>query len=522
MTKKISALLIFLLLPFLLLAKEIAVFHTSDTHGYYFPRKVLNGKTAGGFALLKGYLNNYNAPYLLLDSGDFSAGTLEAKESKGETSVKLMNAVGYAATTIGNHEADFKEDQMLKSLKDIKFDVLAANIYDLNKLGDSIISDLQNMSEKQNSIEDLNISSGKAQIYPDGVKPYNVYNIDGKKIAVIGIAKDPLRKSQRIKTTNGKKEIQKALAELQNIPHDATILLIHNSIKDEEHKNDLSTIELIKDVKGIDLVLGGHAHNILQKQYDGVQYVESGSYTEGLSKILLTFNDKTGKLTNIKAKYILLDEAKITPDENIAKLAEENRIPNIDTAIGKALEDITIFGNRKNELDSPIQNLLTDIIKDLAPQVDFALNNTGSAKDDILKGKITKRVVINAFPFPNKVMILKAKGNFIKRLIESSISDNLSLFQYSKEVKIQYRRENDKTELVSAEINGQELDENKIYTIAVNDYIAKGKSEGEMFKEIKDKEPLIDKNLSEILMDYILANPKGIKNTKAGRIKKVR
>ena len=43
-----------------------------------------------------------------------------------------------------------------------------------------------------------------------------------------------------------------------------------------------------------------------------------------------------------------------------------------------------------------------------------------------------------------------------------------------------------------------------------------------MFKEISDKELIIDKHLNEILIDYVLAHPEGIKNTTAGRIQKVK
>ena len=117
-----------LALPLFLFASEIAIYHTSDTHGFYFPRKVAGGKTVGGFAFVKGYINQFDTPYLLLDSGDFTSGTLEAKDSKGEVSVEIMNQLPYRATTIGNHEGDFGEDQMLKLIKEFKFDIIQAFI----------------------------------------------------------------------------------------------------------------------------------------------------------------------------------------------------------------------------------------------------------------------------------------------------------------------------------------------------------------------------------------------------------
>lgn len=493
MAKKIFLVLAFLVLPFFLFAKEIAIYHTSDTHGFYFPRKVAGDKIVGGFALVKGYINNYNTPYLLLDSGDYTSGTLEAKESKGAVSVELMNQMGYTATTIGNHEGDFGEEQMLKNLKDFKFDVLAANVYD--KQTDSLVA---------------------------GVKPYNIYEVGGKKIAVIGLAKDPLPNSKRIKTSKGRKELKKALYELSSIPHDATILIIHNSIADDKHEKDTATGQIINDLEGIDLVLGGHAHKILQKQTDDSTFVESDSEIKGLSHILLNFDDKTGKLKDIKAKYVELNSALFNPDTNMQKIVEAKRIPGVDKAIGKALEDIKLRSDNKDELDSPLGDLFADIIKAQSKESDFALHNTGGVRVDIMKGDITKRFITNAFPFPNKVMLVRVNGAFIKKLIAKSIHEKRSLFQYSKEVKVEYIWKHNRAELTSVKINGKDLDKDKMYIIAVNDYIANGGSEGYMFKKITDKKVIGNKYLNEIFTDYVQSNPKGIKAPATGRIKRIK
>lgn len=494
MTKKASLFLLFLALPFLLFAKEIAVFHTSDIHGFYFPRKIVGSKIVGGVALIKGYIDTYKGPYLLLDSGDYTSGTLEAKESKGAVSVKIMNEMGYNATTIGNHEGDFKEGAMLQNLKDFNFDVLAANVYDK-----------------------------ETKTYPEGVKPYNIYEVGGKKIAVIGIAKDPLPDSKRIKTSKGRKELKKALYELDSIPHDATILLIHNSIADDKHEKDSATIKIVEGYEDkINLVLGGHAHKILQRKVNGITYVESGSEAKGLSEVLLNFDDKTGKLTDIKAKYVELDAALIKPDAKIQAFAETQRIPGVDTPIGKAAQDIKLRSGKEGEIDSPLGDLFADIIKAQVPQADFALHNTGGVRVDILEGDITKRLITNAFPFPNKVMLVRVNGGFIKKLVGKSIYEQRSLFQYSSNVQVLYRWKHNRAELVSMKVNGEEINKDKMYNIAVNDYIANGGSEGYMFKKITDKKVITDKYLNEIFTEYVLANPQGIKAPATGRIKKVK
>ena len=528
--KKSLISLLFFILPLFLFGSEIAIFHTSDTHGFYYPRKTESGKTIGGFALIKGYIDTYKGPYLLLDSGDFTSGSLEAKESKGNSSVNIMNQMGYAATTIGNHEGDFGKEILLKNIKNLQFDVLAANIYDPKdfekELTQALEEQLQTKKQtnKKMNLEFLSATNNTMHSSMDNVKPYNVYKVGGKKIAVIGIAKKLSKKTKNeITVTDGSKEIEKAVKELQNIPHDATILLIHNSINDTKHENQISTKKMIKGLeKDIDLVLGGHAHIVLQEKYKGIQYVESGSKAEGLSEVILTFDDKTGKLTDIRAKYVELDITKFPSNTNIEKVSEENRLEGVDEVIGKTIENIKVKNNNKNELDSPLGNLFTDIIKETAPQADFALHNTGGVKLDILEGNITKRVVINAFPFPNKIMLVKVNGAFINNFIKETLREDKTLFQYSKEVKIEYRWKNKNPELVKVKINGQDLEEDKRYLIAVNDFIAKGNEEGYLFKEIESKVLLGDKDLGDIFTNYVKAHPQGIKAPATGRIKKVK
>ena len=87
--KKLFLFLIFAGLSCSAVAKTVVLYHTSDTHGFYYPKN-----NRGGFAALSALVQKEKYPYLLLDSGDFANGTIEAKNSKGLTSVRLMNAAG--------------------------------------------------------------------------------------------------------------------------------------------------------------------------------------------------------------------------------------------------------------------------------------------------------------------------------------------------------------------------------------------------------------------------------------------
>ena len=125
MHKKISLLIALILCPLCLFAKTITIYHTSDTHGFFYPQK-----GQGGFAALASVIKQGPQPYLLLDSGDFINGTAEIRFSKGAKAIEMMNALHYDAATIGNHEFDFKDKQLPVLFEQAQFPILAANFFE--------------------------------------------------------------------------------------------------------------------------------------------------------------------------------------------------------------------------------------------------------------------------------------------------------------------------------------------------------------------------------------------------------
>ncbi len=492
MNRKVIAVLLFLSAPLFCFAETVNIYHTSDTHGFYFPR-VIDGKQTGGFAALAALINKEDEPYILLDSGDFTSGTYEAKQTKGALSIDFFNMLGYSATTVGNHEADFKEDALAKNLRSSKFDIIAANFYDKK--------------------------TGKLA---DNVKPYKTYLVGGRKIGVIGIAKDPKPNSKVYKTKTGRKELKKAVYELKKQNPDVIVVLIHNGYADDKHEATKDNKYFVKGIEDIDLVLGGHVHKIVNEKKDGVLFVESGSELRGVSKISLDFDEKTGKLEDIEAQYIPLLISKTGQDAKVAEFAEANRAKAMDVNIGYAKEKIGKDSpNTRIGVDSPLGNMLADIIKN-ETKAEVALHNTGGVRVNIDKGPVTKRLVNEVFPFPNKMMVLKINGKMLRKIILNALKEDRSLFQYSG-LNVRYRYKNKRPSIVDITINGEFLQNDRVYTVAVNDYIAEGNSEGYLFKKIPaaDKQLVGDRIISDIFIEYLNANKDGITAPAVGRIKKI-
>ena len=77
---------------------------------------------------------------VLLDAGDFSQGSTYVSLSKGATAVELMNAVGYDAVTLGNHEFDYGFPQLKANLSNAAADFLVTCVNLVDDKGDPIFA----------------------------------------------------------------------------------------------------------------------------------------------------------------------------------------------------------------------------------------------------------------------------------------------------------------------------------------------------------------------------------------------
>ena len=104
---------------------SFSIMHTNDMHGRFEYDK---GGKAIGLAKVKTYKDQHK-PTLLVDAGDAIQGLPISNHTKGADMVKAMNAVGYDAMTLGNHEFDFGMERALELKEDFNFPIVSANVY---------------------------------------------------------------------------------------------------------------------------------------------------------------------------------------------------------------------------------------------------------------------------------------------------------------------------------------------------------------------------------------------------------
>lgn len=266
--------------------KKITILHTNDVHSHIesFPNGHDKYPNIGGVAKrasLISKIRSQNPNTFLFDAGDIFQGTPYFNYFGGEVEFKMMSKLGYDASTIGNHDFDNGIGGLEKQLPNASFDFLISN-YDF-----------------RNTILD-----GKT-------KPYKIFHTQGLKIGVFGIGikleglVDPILYKETI-YQDPIEITQDISGYLKNEEQcDLIICLSHLGYYYKKNPEAISDLNLAKNTKNIDLIIGGHTHTFLKKP-TVVKNVEDknllvnqvGCWGVNMGKIDFIFDDKK----NISAK----------------------------------------------------------------------------------------------------------------------------------------------------------------------------------------------------------------------------
>ncbi|OGR43882.1 MAG: hypothetical protein A2X35_09235 [Elusimicrobia bacterium GWA2_61_42] len=496
-------------------AATLAVYHTSDAHGWYSARPAQwdNGNSTrpiGGFAALSALLKKETVPYLLLDSGDMFQGTPEGILTRGLASMVLMNQMGYAAAVPGNHDYDYSEPALKVLVSSAAFPFVGANVY--------------------------NKADGAGVNY---LKPYVLIEKAGKKIAVLGLlnthtATDTLPEYvKHLDFRDEAAETAKWLPEIKKQNPDAVIALTHTGLSyDLSLKRvDVTTwtftppfsgaLPIARAAPGVDLVLGGHNHTALLNGYrdpvSGVWLAESGYGLSYVSRAELNFDDATGKLAGIKVALLPLWIDQTGEDPLVLKTiagfnADVER--EMGRVVGRVDEDLAFAANG---LDSAIGNWMSDATRK-ASGAQLAFQNTGGIRSEIKKGDVRLSDLYRAMPFDNTIVTMRLSGAQLLRLMADNLRNDKSFIQISG-LTVEFKPgPTGRPAEIRLKYKGRLVKPGQEFLVATNNYLAFGGNGGDAFAGGKDiKDTMLQ--VREAMIKSFSAGP--LKAPAVGRIKRL-
>jgi 5'-nucleotidase len=260
----------------------ITILHTNDTHSQIDPlpandRNAGKGGVARRATLVK-RIRKENPNTLLIDAGDVLQGTPYFNYYRGEVEYKAMSAIGYDASTLGNHEFDNGIEALAAALKFANFDIVSTN-YDV-----------------------------KGTALEGRVKPYVVKTVGGIRVGLFGLGISPtaLITPENFKgvTYNdpviAARNVVKTLREQERCA--LVVCMSHLGYPlSSRPSNNIDDLKLAAQVDGIDFIASGHSHLFMEKPVEQTQ--PCGAKTlifqvgkSGINVGRVDFTFRTGKL----------------------------------------------------------------------------------------------------------------------------------------------------------------------------------------------------------------------------------
>ncbi|MBQ7801377.1 MAG: bifunctional metallophosphatase/5'-nucleotidase [Oscillospiraceae bacterium] len=391
----------------------VTILFTHDLHSHLLPSAGEDGGEYGGYARLMTVIREQKEKYpdaLLVDGGDFSMGSLfQTAYATSALELRMMGAMGYDATTFGNHE----------------FDYLPAGLA-------SMLNVAADCGEPVPAIVDANYlppKEGEAGYGPDaqavwdalenyGVKDYMILERGGVYYALFGltgvnsdecapnsgmILEDPAQTAQRI--------VDEARAECWDTYgcQPLVIALSHSGTSNGEGED----YELAQKVEGIDLIVSAHTHTTLTEpiQVNDTWIVSAGEYGKYLGVVQMDYKPN-GEMLLTGYELIPIDE-NVEEDPEIAALVEsykteveENYLADYGMSFDQVLtsnsyefDDVDAVYGYAHE--STLGNVFSDaylwaVEQATGETVDVALTASGVIRESIPVGDVTVSDIFNA------------------------------------------------------------------------------------------------------------------------------
>lgn len=392
---------------FLVFAAIALVFGTSSKPITFFYENDVHCSVDGyaKMAYLKKQSLKDNPNVRVVSSGDYVQGGGLGALSKGEYIVNVMNAVGYDAVTLGNHEFDYGIPRLKELSGMLDADIVTCNLIDLNT-GTRMFA------------------------------PYKMMKFDDVRIAVVGISTPYSFVSARpsyFQDAEGNMmyslcaetfydSIQAVIDQARGEGADYVIAIAH--IGDDAF-DEINSTEMAQRTRGLDVILDGHAHTVLPARYL--------KNSEG-KEVLVT---STGSNFKYVGKLTLSDKgefkSELIPAENIPSDPDVLAVIN-DVKSKYDLLTKRVIGSCEAELnvddeDGPRQvrykemgigDFCSDAVRGCM-NTDVAFMNGGAIRAALHKGDITYDDILTVFPFDNTVATASMTGQQILDMLEFSV-----------------------------------------------------------------------------------------------------
>ncbi|GGT59008.1 5'-nucleotidase C-terminal domain-containing protein [Streptomyces althioticus] len=425
----------------------LTVMGTTDLHGHVFNWDYYKDAeyqdtdgNAQGLARVSTLVNRIREERgrdntLLLDAGDTIQGTpltyyyakvdpITAEGGPVHPMAQAMNAIGYDAVALGNHEFNYGIETLRKFEEQCDFPLLGANAVDAKTL--------------------------KPAFPPYFIKKFHVKGAPPVKVAVLGLTNpgiaiwDKAYVQGKLTFPGLEEQAAKWVPKLRSMGADVVVVSAHSgtsgtsSYGDQLPHVENAAANVARQVPGIDAILVGHAHAEIaelrvtnEKTGKEVVLSEPLCYAERLTlfDVELTFERGRWQVESVKAS--LRDAATVEDDPRITRLLGDEHaqvVAYVNQVVGTATETLTTVEARYK--DAPIIDLISkvqeDVVREALAGTEYAslpvLSQASpfSRTSEIPAGDVTIRDLSSLYVYDNTLVAKLLTGAQVRAYLEFS------------------------------------------------------------------------------------------------------
>ncbi len=464
----------------------LSVVGTNDLHGHVEQLPILGGYLHN----LRESLNEgHRGELVLLDGGDLFQGTIESNASEGEAVVAAYNLLGYDASAIGNHEFDFgpvgearpwrKTDDPRGALKaralQAKFPFLSANLVDTvtgkqvgwPHLPGSVILDRRGLSIGVIGLSTVDTPTTTMES-----------NFIGLRIAPL--AETVITEAKSLRARGAK----------------LIFVVAHagGDCKNVEDPNDLSSChpdeEIFKLARAlpigtVDLIVGGHTHAGVAHEVFGIPIIESYDHARAFGRVDFTI-EQLADGGRAVAHHIFppkrmcnLDSPCDYQGHPVKKdsTVETLMAPYIKQAEARraAPLGVKVVGRvaRSYKEESPLGNLIADLMRAARPGADVAIMNGGGLRAELPAGPLTYGEMYEIYPFDNAFATLKVPARAFAAWLARNLTMDAGIISLSG-LRASAGCEGGQPHVTLTRESGKRVGDDEILKVLSSDFLATG------------------------------------------------
>lgn len=471
--------------------KKFTILHSNDMHGDFLA-EIKEGKKEliGGLALLSGYINKVrkeeeNVLYVI--SGDMLQGSLIDTEWKGLSTMEIMNWLAPDVVTLGNHEIDYGLPHLLFLEKVANFPIVNANLY---------------------------IRKNHKRL----MLPYLIIKKAGFDILFTGIITekimDAIKQDQLIGSfvtlAEAGKEVGRICNAYKNDDIDLTILLTHIG-----YESDIELAKFLKPEWGVDMIIGGHSHTILDKpaKVNNILIAQAGVGTDQIGRFDIAVDDDTNSIVNYKWQLIPINEKIAKPDKQLEDFINSFK-SQVDKKYSALICKLAIeLTHPQREMETTLGNFIADVFAERA-ECDVMLVGSGSIRVKKLGPAVTLKDFLACFPYDDTLTRFTITGAQLKQIFNHIMRPENrdgegECYQINAKVKAIYSDKERK--LISLDIDDVPISNTSFYTICLQNYhFGNAKAYLNISQEdltASGKTKLITTSAQEVLEEYFRNHP---------------